>query len=246
MKRKLLSLLILSALAVNFMFTGCNSNQNTETTPATQESTETTATKTENLSSKAILNKYFNSFIEGDNPVYGTWKMEGFDYLSFIFRNNGYAMMAMGTEGNKAVLKLDEENKSLGVSFIVGLDGTYNYEMSEDNETMTLSFDGKEVVMEKQTNYDFIPKAPKKPVIDKNILGWWKSEDGLMYYFGKDGIMYSDIITTETCYTYEAADGKIKAVYDFGGEVTDELEYKYKNGTLTLEGNKYKPFDPFE
>ena len=55
--------------------------------------------------------------------------------------------------------------------------------------------------------------------------------------------MYSNLISSETCYTYNAQNGKIDAVYKYGGEdIQTDLEYSYKNGKLKINGNTYKRF----
>lgn len=245
MNKKILSIFILSVLSFTLIMGGCNSgNSNTVETTAT----EATAEKQISTDSTTVLETYFAKAVEGDNPLYGTWTIENFDYISFVFRNDDLAELAMGTEGSFSELTIDEEAKTLKTSFLVGLQGTYNYVLSEDENTLTLSAENSttETVLNRQQAYDFIPEAPKNAVVDEDILGWWKGDTGLIYYFGSDGIMYSNIITSETCYTYEAQNGQINAVYDCGGETNYDVEYEYKDGTLTIDGNEYTTFDPFE
>lgn len=242
MKSKFLSLILISALAFSLILTGCGEDKQEAQPNETQAVTQSL----DYTDSEKLLTDYFSSFTQGDNPLYGTWKISNFEYISFIFRNDGFAEMAMGTEGSFSELVIDEKNKTLTTQFFIGLNGTYDYQLSQDNQTLTLTLDGEETVLTKQDNYDFVPEAPSKPAIDEELVGWWKGEHGLIYYFGADGIMYSNIISAETCYTYNAENNKITAVYDIGGEVTDEIEYKLKNKTLTIDGNKYTPFNPFE
>ena len=240
MKTKILSLLLIFTLAFSLVLTGCSEDK--QETQVTE--TEAVTQALDYTDSEKLLTAYLNSFTEGDNPLYGTWKISGFEYISFIFRNDGFAEMAMGTEGSFSELIIDEKNKTLTTQFFIGLNGTYDYELSGDKKTLTLTLDGAETVLTKQDSYDFIPQAPSKPAIDEKLLGWWKGEHGLIYYFGADGIMYSNIISAETCYTYNAENNKITAVYDIGGEVTDEIKYKIKNGVLTIDENEYTPFNP--
>lgn len=237
MKRFLAAALMLTVALTGLIFTGCEDKSNNikETEPTVDIKSFSDSTE--------ILQSYFESFVEGDCPVYGTWKIKGFDYLSFIFRNDNLAQLAMDSEGDFATLDIDEKNKTLETSFFIGLSGEYKYELSDNDKTLTLTQGDSRVIMEKQKNHNFIPKAPKKPKIDKDILGWWKCKDGLIYYFGKDGIMYSNLISSETCYTYNAQNGKIDAVYKYGGEdIQTDLEYSYKNGKLKINGNTYKRF----
>lgn len=235
--------LIISLLCAAVL-SGCsdkNTDADKEKVKTTQASPSDSSAANEGDSAQ-VLGDYFASFTEGDNPLYGTWQLKDFEYISFIFRNDKLAEMAMGTEGDFASLSLDKKKKTLGVTFMLGLNGVYNYSLSKDEKTLTLTLNGEEKILTKQDDYNFIPDPPKKPKIDRNILGWWKNKDGIVYYFGKDGIMYSNHISLETCYTYSADDGKIKAVYDYGGDVNTELEYSYKNGVLKIEGDKYLPY----
>ena len=238
MKKKialLLSILMtFSALALG----GCNKTEPEPTEPST-EATQQGEVK----SSKKELSEYLAKFTEGDNPIYGTWQLEGYSYLSFIFRNDNLAEMVMGTEGDFTALGIDEKNKTLTVQFILGLNGTYSYTVSDDGKILSLKQDGKTTVLKRTKDYNIIPKAPKRPKVDSDIVGWWESETTLIYYFGADGIMYSDHISMETGYTYTAKNGKISATYQYGGDVKSEFSYEYKDGTLTIDGNKYTRMD---
>lgn len=237
MKRFLAVVLLLSVALSGIFFTGCENKEEAvkETQPVVNTSDYSNSTK--------ILKSYFDSFTEGDNPLYGTWQIEGFDYLSFIFRNDNFAELAIDGEGSFSTLEIDEKDKTLTTSFFIGLSGEYNYELSDNDKTLTLTQGNEKMVLVKQDDHNFIPKAPKKPKIDKNILGWWKCKDGMVYYFGKDGIMYSNLISSETCYTYDAQNGTINAVYNYGGEdIKTDLEYTLKNGKIEINGNKYKHF----
>lgn len=246
--KKLISLSIILMLILSiFTLAGCGDNNTNagETTDSTATS-ESEIQLSDFKNSKQMLKYYFGTFVEGDNPLYGTWKMEDFDYIQFIFRNDGIAEMVMGTEGNFTELTIDESAKTITTNFYVALSGTYNYSLSDDNQTLTLTSDEDTVVLTKQSPYNMVPKAPKNPVIDNNIIGWWASENGLVYYFGNDGIMYSDHISMETCYTYEAQNGKIAATYDLGGESTINLTYSYADEVLTIDGNQFTPYNPFK
>ena len=242
MSKKLLSFLLFIIILVSAVtLAGCN-----RTNTNTQEATVPTADVSASMSGAEVLGEYFAKTVEGNNSLYGTWIIDDFDYVSFIFRNDGLAELAMGTEGNFSSLEINEEKKTLETSFIVGLQGKYSYELSEDENTLTLTTKDTKTVLQRQKSYDFIPDAPKKAIVDEEILGWWKGDNGLIYFFGSDGIMYSNIISSETCYTYEAKEGQINAVYDCGGETNYDVSYSYKDGVLTLDSNDYKPFDPFE
>lgn len=239
--KKRISLLIIGTIALSAMLCSCNNN------PATKETTaptETTSIKTgKYMDSTKILTDYANSSVKGKNPIYGTWIIEGYSIPCFIFRNDGLAEMAMGSEGDFTKFTLDTANKKLSASFILGINGSYNYKLSDDEKLLILTNESSTVTLEKQKDYNFIPKAPKNPKVDNTILGWWKSDDGQMYYFGGDGLMYSNQISLETYYTYKINGNKIKATYNYGDDVTVELKYSYSKGVLKINGNKYKPYD---
>ncbi len=232
--------IILSSLFLN----GCEDKKQTKATTAATKATTSSTTKTNQKNTSKELKNYLDSFTEGDNPVYGTWKIEGVKALSYIFRNDGYAQLVMGTEADFTKLVLDSSKKTLGVAFVLGLNGTYNYTFSKGNKVLTLKSDKDSFTLTRQKDYNLIPPAPKNPKIDKNILGWWKSQGGQTYFFGSDGIMYSNNITMETCYTYNAVKGKIKAVYDYAGKVKINLDYKLKKDSLYIDNVEYRKSKP--
>lgn len=239
--KKLLSIILSAAFVLSACaLSGCNDKKASPTEPATKA---TEAKKAEKTSSEE-LNDYLHSFVEGDNPLYGTWQIENMPYLSFIFRNDELAEMVMENEGDFTALRLNTKAKTLGVSFMLGLNGVYSYELSKDNKTLTLSLNGKTTVLKKQDDYSIVPKAPKKAKIDDDLLGWWKSEEKQIYYFGSDGVMYSNTISMETAYTYSADLGVIKTVYNYGGEVKGELKYNIKAGKLIMDNQTFKRFNP--
>lgn len=242
MKKYISLILALVIMLSAFTLSGCGNNKK----PDSLSTSATEAEKTPDKYSSAQLKAYLKSFTEGDNPLYGTWKIKGLDFVNYIFRNDGYAQMAMGSEADFAKLKLDTKNKTLGVAFVLGFNGNYNYSFSKDNKTLYLKSDSGSFTLKKQKDYNLIPKARKNPKIDKDILGWWKSSGKQKYFFGSDGIMYSYSITMETCYTYNAENGNIKAIYDYDGDVKIDIKYSYKNGKLTIDGNKFKKFTPKE
>lgn len=246
MKKLLTGLLVLS-IAFSAIMCGCTNDEKAGETKPSETSASSEASKNDNQeSSKKVLTKYCQSFVKGNNPLYGTWLIDGMDIPYFIFRNDNLGEMVMGAEGNFASLTLDTENKKLAATFILGINGSYDYKLSDDGKLLVLTGESETLNLIKQKDYDFIPKAPKNPKIDKDILGWWKAKNGMIYYFGSDGIMYSNQISMETFYTYEAENGKIDAVYDYMGDVKVEMEYSYTNGTLKVEGSKCTPYDPFK
>ncbi len=227
-------LLFSSALFLN----GCNTVNKTQSS----KSTEKAQTSAEKKGSVSELKSYLLEPVKGKNPLYGTWKIEGVDVVSFIFRNDNLAQMVMGTEADFASLSVDAENKTLSVSFVLGLNGDYSYNLSKDKKELTLTSKDKKIKLIKQKDYNLIPKAPKNPEIDNKILGWWQNEDKQIYFFSDNGIMYSNNISMETCYSYNAKNGKINATYNYGGDVKISLDYSCKKGNLIINGTKFKKF----
>ncbi|MBQ5398031.1 MAG: hypothetical protein IIU14_01190 [Ruminococcus sp.] len=223
-------------------FSGCGEKP-AKTVETTAPTTKKTVSAKAEKGSKALLDSYLHSFVEGDSPIYGTWQIEGVDYLSFIFRNDGLAEMVMDSEGDFTALKLNEKKKTIELYFALGLNGSYSYNVSEDGKTLTLSQSKKEITLKKQKDYSIVPKAPKKAKVDSDLIGWWKSEEKQFYYFGSDGIMYSNNISMETAYTYSAESGVINAVYNYGGEVKKDFDYNIKAGKLIMDDQSFRKFE---
>lgn len=220
-----------------------------ETATASQVVTENTkpaGKKTDSSYTSAQLKKYLDSFVKGKNPVYGTWKIKGDKTINYIFRNDNFAQMVFGTEAMFAELKINEADKTLSVMFIRGMNGDYTYSVSKDGKTMTLKSDKDSFTLEKQQDFSIVPKLPNNPKIDKKILGWWKNSGGNFYFFASDGVMYSNNISIETGYTYNAGKGKINAVYDYAGKTDISFKYKLKKGHLYIDGEEFIKYTPDE
>ena len=235
--------IFLACLAVGsaLVFASCGGGNNPSETPTTAPTESTTAeTKPAEKKTSNELKKYEKSFIKGKNPVYGVWKLSNLDYMYIIFRNDNLAELAMGSEGYFSKYKIDKKAGTLTVQLLPGsIDGIYNYEFSEDGSELYLTLDGETLTLIKEKKYTMIPAAPKKPVIDAELLGWWENADGMTYYFGEDGLMYNNAIARETYYTYSAENNKITAVYNYGGDMDENLTYKIKEDKLIIDGDKY-------
>ena len=234
-------LCILTALIITITasaLTGCGSgNANNTETKAAETTSETVKRSSEK--GQGEIKAYLDKFLEGNNDFYGAWKIENFDYMRILFRNDNLAEMVTGTEGYFSKCTIDTKKKTVTVQLMPGvIDGKYDYEFSKNKNKLTLTLDGKSMVLIRQKEFTLLPDAPKKPVIDKEILGWWENEDGLFYCFQEDGVMYENSVSMETCYTYTVNNGKITAVYLSGGEMTDEFTYSSKNGELVINGVK--------
>lgn len=240
MKKYICVITVVVLVFCTLIFTGCDDNKGkTSATKATESQTEqTTASKT--VSNSEIQN-YLDSFLEGDNDFYGAWQVKSFSYMTILFRNDKLAELVTGTEGYFSKYSVNTKSKTVTVQLMPNvIDGTYKYEFSDDKKSLTLTLDNVTIELEKNNNFSMLPKAPKNPKIDKNILGWWENSDGLFYCFQDNGIMYENSISMETCYTYKVKDGKINAVYTSGSKMTDNFTYSFKKGTLILNGEKCK------
>ena len=217
--------------------TGCGGGKDNKTeTEASAQTEETTANKADNSEIKS----YLDQFVEGDSDLYGAWQPEDFSFMTILFRNDNLAeMVSGGTEGYFSKYTLNEEKKTVTVQLMPNvIDGEYKYSFSADKQKLTLTLGESSLTLIKQEDFTIIPDAPKNPVIDSDIIGWWENEDGLFYCFQKNGIMYENNISMETCYTYTVKDGKIKATYSSGDEMTEDFTYSVKDGVLTLNGVK--------
>lgn len=233
---KIISMIMAALIAVSAGYlSGCS--QETTTSP-------TEAVTVKKQTEENEIQTYLKGFTEGKNPLYGTWVMKEFDYVSYVFRNDGLAELVMDNEGDFTKLTIDEKAKTLSLAFVLGLNGTYNYSLSDDNKTLTLELDGKKYALQRQPDYNIAPNPPKNAEIDNDILGWWKSDGNQIYFFGSDGVMYSNTITMETGYTYSAKSGVIKAVYNYGGKVKLDIKYNIKGGKLLIEDQEFEKYTP--
>ena len=241
MKRLLTVFLACLTFGSALAFTSCGDGSSQSENPTTAPTESTTAeTKPAEKKTSNELKKYEKSFVEGDSPVYGVWKLSNLDYMYIIFRNDKLAELAMGSEGYFSKYKLDEKAGTLTVQLLPGsIDGEYNYEFSEDYAELYLTLDGETLTLIKEKKYTMIPSAPENPVIDENLLGWWENADGMTYYFGEDGLMYNNAIARETYYTYSAENKKITAVYNYGGDMDETLSYQLKDEKLIVDGDEY-------
>ena len=242
MKRFLCAFIAVMTLISVIFAGGCgegndsNPTQETTVSPTEPTTTETTPDKKE----ENELKMYVDGLVEGDSPLYGTWKLNDLDYMYIIFRNDDLAELAMDNQGFLSRYLFDEKEGTLTVQLLPGtIDGVYDYEFSNDKKELTLTLDDKTLELSRDDSYSLIPKAPKEPVFDPNILGWWENKDGEVYYFGEDGLMYNSVIAYETFYTYTIENNRITAVYKYGDKNEEKLSYKVKGDSLTVNGEKY-------
>ncbi|MBR2108928.1 MAG: hypothetical protein IJ932_03125 [Ruminococcus sp.] len=234
--KRLLCIALATVLAIfSLALTGCDDNKNKT---SETKSTEISSQSAENVGENEIQS-YLDKFTKGKNDLYGAWRPKDFDFMTIIFRNDNLAELVSG-ENEGYFSKYTLKDKSITLQLMPNvIDGTYKYSFSQDKNTLTLSKGDSEIVLIKQKNFTIVPKAPKKPTIDTEILGWWENEDGAFYCFQENGVMYENSISMECCYTYSAEDGKIKAVYNNGTKDKEDFTYSVKDGNLILNGTKF-------
>lgn len=241
--KRILSILLVMILTLSVLsLTACDEDKKEETKSTSTKPKASSSQPKDSTDTKADsqIQSYLDSFVKGDSDFYGAWQMKGMENLIIIFRNDKMAEMVMGgTEGYFSKYTLDESKKTVTVQLIPdAIDGTYTYEFSQDKNKLTLTLDGSKLEFSRDKDFTIVPKPPKKAEIDKNLLGWWENTDGFFYCFQENGIMYENSISMETCYTYNASDGKIKAVYSSAGEMDENFTYSFKNGELTINDSK--------
>ncbi len=230
-------LVILSFCSV---LAGCNEKSEKPSAPETTAPSEEPAKKAKKSSE---LEKYLDSFYKGDSDLYGAWRVKGSNLITYVLRNDGLAELAIGGEGDLAQLGIDEKKQTITTQLVFGINGTYSYDLRKDG-SLVLSSDDDSMTLERAADFTLVPDPPKDPETDSKLLGWWKSEDGLICFFDKNGTMYTNAISIETCYTYSAKNGKIKAVYDYQGDMKLDFEYSFKKDKLIFDGTEYSRFTP--
>ncbi len=240
--------LALAVMAVT-AFSGCNNSESSsqvETTVAPTTVAPTTVDADSDIT--ADLSSLHSYDIENGDELTGAWQItegSGEQFGSFIysFDGKGTAMLVLGNMGYLAEYTLDESNKTLEVQLVFGLNGKYDYKLSEDKTTITLtnSDDNSTTKIEKIDSFSLLPSPDKNPKIDEKLLGAWLSENGEYLYFGADGIMYQNLYGVNIIYSsYNAVDGVITSKYAMQNEnLTDTYKYSVNGDVLTMNDVAY-------
>lgn len=240
-----LSLAIMSVTA----FAGCDNNDSSDQqeTTAVQSTVAPTTVDPAYLEKTADL-EALHSYDEDGDELAGAWQITGgtgdqFGSFIYTFDGNGRAMLALGNMGYLADYTIDENEKTIEVKLVFGLNGKYNYKLSDDKGTITLTNteDKSTTTIEKLEGFSMTPKPEENPKIDENILGAWLSENGEYLYFGDDGIMYQNLYGMNIIYsTYNAVDGVITSKYSMQDEeLTDTYKYSVNDKVLTVNDMIY-------
>ncbi len=246
------SILLASFILCLTVFSGCSDNSaqapEETTTAAVTEAPTTAPPDDENFD----LNLLHTFDKESDDPFAGVWHItdgqgKQYENFAYMFDGNEGAYLFSGNTGyfGKYSLDTDESGeKTFTSQLMFGINGVYTFEFSEGNKKLVLhdTETMEDTMLEKLESYSPLPSPDENPVIDKNILGAWASDDGDYVYFDKSGIMYQNLYNTMFTYSaYSAIDGKITANYFTGTEdATDEFTYSVKGETLTLNKFEYR------
>ena len=221
--------LSLAALAV-FSLAACSDNSSSsesEATTAVTEGTvdekekenETTPKRDVNLSELHAINYDGNDFA-------GAWHItereEGNTYNSFtyVFDGDSSAYLMMGSMGYISNYELNPDINQIATQMMFGINGKYNYEFSDDKNTVTLT---------------------------NSIVGAWKDDSGGFLYFDDQGILYeTQKGLSFTFYNYSAGDGKINTKCFMPDETKASVEYSVDGDTLTYNGYKYEKAETSE
>ena len=182
----------------------------------------------------------------------GDWQIENQEgqnhtLFTYSFKDTGKVYMAMDNVafgGDYTLGKTDDGKDTFATTMYYNLNGTYEFEFSDDNNTMQLTetSDGTSFKMKRISDFSITPEAPENPVIDQNLLGSWKSKSdgGILYSFDDKGIMTSNsyevmIINAK----YSAQDGKINLKYKQGSPVEDSYSYSLDGDVITIDGVEF-------
>ena len=249
---KIIAVLIISSLT--FCFAGCEDDKPSSSTETTQAVTEDTDSN--ESADKTILKNLHSFDMENGNEFAGAWKIidgEGSQYSSFVYQFDGIKEASIiidnqgyiGTYEIKTVKdkKSGKNVKTMFSQLMFGINGSYTYKFSDDKSTVELTNieNDSKTTMQRLVSFDFIPFPEKNAKIDKNILGAWKSDNGMYLYFDENGIMYENEFDAIFTYaTYNASDSVITSKYKMGDEITNSYKYKIDGDKLTYNDYEYK------
>lgn len=252
MKKSIIKILCLSIISMSVLgLGGCGEDTESSSQPTTQAPATTVEATTASLEvtddfDVATLHYYDE---ESKDPFAGAWKITGgsgssLESFTYIFDGHGNAKLLVGNMGYLGTYTKDFDGtqETFTCQLMYGISGTYTFEFdpSGNSAVLTDTSNNTETIIGKRENYSYLPEKPEELKIDDNLVGAWKTEEGMYYYFGKDGIMYNNSFGAMfTCFAYSAENGKVEATYTMGEEITETYEYSFDGDTLVFDDLTY-------
>ena len=251
MKNLIIKFLCLSMISASVLsLCGCGEDAESSSQPTTQANTtvETTTASLEAPDDFDLLTLH-NYDKESDDPFAGAWKITGgngssLESFTYIFDGHGNAKLIVDNMGYLGTYTKDFDGtqETFTCQLMYGINGTYTFEFDSTGNSAVLkdTSSNTETIIGRRENFSYVPEKPEELKLDENLLGAWKTEDGMYYYFGKDGIMYSNSFGAMfTCSTYSAENGKVESTYKMSDEITEAYEYSFNGDALTFDGLTY-------
>lgn len=218
------------------IFSGCQKDESASSaqgTTAPESTVQTTAANSES------------------DPIIGTWKITdgtgtNYDTMSYVFKEDSAVYLALGNTafvGKYSYSKTEQNQNTLTANLYFGINGTYTYAFSDNENTLTLKADETTIVLSRQEDYSFMPEAPSDPVIDEQLLGDWSAADGnpITYSFYENGTMINNNYNQTITYAaYSAEDGEIQLSYSMGSPQEATYNYAFDGETLIIDGVEFK------
>lgn len=239
MKKHFNAFLCLILCCISLVFTGCQKSEETleaQSTTAPKATEQTTASAAES------------------DPIIGTWKITdgsgtNYDTMSYVFKADSTVYLALGNTafvGKYSYSKNTEGQDTLTANLYFGINGTYTYAYTNNENTLTLKANESTIVLTRQEDYNFMPEAPSDPVIDKKLLGNWGAADGnpITYSFFENGTMINNNYNQNITYAaYSAKDGEIQLTYNMGDKQESVYKYSFDGETLIIDTVKFKKIE---
>ena len=251
MKKVILKVLCTAIISMSVLsLCGCGNNAESsqpETTVAPTQAIETTVSL--DVPDDFDIGALHSFDKESTDPFAGVWhitdgngsELSGFSY---IFDGNGNAKLMVDNMGylGSYTKEAKDGTETFTCQLMFGINGTYTFKFENDGKRAVLTdiTNNAETILEKLENYSYVPEKPEELKLDENLIGAWKSEEGMYYYFGKDGIMYSNTFGAMfTCFSYSAENGKVAATYTMDEKITENYEYSLNGDKLVFDNLVY-------
>lgn len=252
MKNSIIKILCLSIISMSVMgLVGCSEDTEASSQPTTQAPTKATETTV----SLEVPDDFDISTLhlydaESKDPFAGAWQITGgsgsaLESFTYVFDGHGNAKLIVDNMGYLGTYtkEFDGTTETFTCKLMYGINGTYTFEFDSTGKSavLTNTETNTESIIGKRDNFSYMPEKPAELKLDEKLIGAWKSDDGMYYYFGKDGIMYSNSFGAMfTCSRYSAENGKIESTYTMGNEITEPYEYSFNGENLVFDNTECK------